>query len=98
MWFGCHRFDHVAHIRDWLQYCVCCSSSKFSAEDTPLTTLALAKLWEKAGGPPGVLNVVPTSRNLVQDVGSVLTTHEAVKKVRSVFLSCFLIGTLEMYQ
>lgn len=51
------------------------------AEDTPLTSLALAWLWEKAGGPKGVVNVVPTSRELVQEVGNVLTTEEAVRKV-----------------
>lgn len=52
-----------------------------SAEDTPLTALALAMLWRKAGGPPGVVNVVPTSRELVQEVGLVLTGHESVRKV-----------------
>lgn len=51
------------------------------AEDTPLTSLALAWLWEKAGGPKGVVNVVPTPRDLVQEVGNVLTTDEAVRKV-----------------
>ncbi|CAM9733132.1 unnamed protein product, partial [Hapterophycus canaliculatus] len=51
------------------------------AEDTPLTALALAWLWEKAGGPEGVMNVVPTPRELVQEVGSVLTTDEAVRKI-----------------
>lgn len=51
------------------------------AEDTPLSSLALAWLWEEAGGPKGVLNVVPTPRQLVQEVGNVLTTDEAVRKV-----------------
>ncbi|CAM9407446.1 unnamed protein product [Scytosiphon promiscuus] len=51
------------------------------AEDTPLTALALAWLWEKAGGPKGVVNVVPTPRELVQEVGNVLTTDEAVRKI-----------------
>ncbi|CAN0552564.1 unnamed protein product, partial [Ectocarpus sp. 12 AP-2014] len=51
------------------------------AEDTPLTALALAWLWERAGGPKGVVNIVPTSRELVQEVGSVLTTEEAVRKI-----------------
>jgi succinate-semialdehyde dehydrogenase / glutarate-semialdehyde dehydrogenase len=32
------------------------------AEDTPLTALALAKLAEEAGFPPGVLNVITASR------------------------------------
>lgn len=52
-----------------------------TAEDTPLTALALAWLWEKAGGPKGVVNVVPTPRELVQEVGNVLTTDEAVRKI-----------------
>lgn len=43
--------------------------------------LALAWLWEKAGGPRGVLNVVPTPRNLVGEVGSVLCTHPNVRKI-----------------
>src|SRR5207249_5831605 len=29
------------------------------AEQTPLTALALARLWEEAGGPPGTLQVLP---------------------------------------
>jgi succinate-semialdehyde dehydrogenase/glutarate-semialdehyde dehydrogenase len=32
------------------------------AEDTPLTALALVKLAEEAGVPPGVLNIITTSR------------------------------------
>ncbi|CAM9416916.1 unnamed protein product [Ectocarpus sp. 4 AP-2014] len=51
------------------------------AEDTPLTALALAWLWERAGGPKGVVNVVPTPRELVHEVGNVLTTDEAVRKI-----------------
>jgi succinate-semialdehyde dehydrogenase/glutarate-semialdehyde dehydrogenase len=31
------------------------------AEQSPLTALELAKLWEEAGGPPGTLQVLPTS-------------------------------------
>lgn len=54
---------------------------KHAAEDTPLTALALAWLWERAGGPKGVVNVVPTPRELVQEVGNVLTTDEAVRKI-----------------
>lgn len=46
-----------------------------------MTSLALAWLWEEAGGPKGVVNVVPTPRELVQEVGNVLTTDEAVRKV-----------------
>ncbi|MCX6018194.1 MAG: NAD-dependent succinate-semialdehyde dehydrogenase [Chloroflexi bacterium] len=31
------------------------------AEQSPLTALELAQLWEEAGGPPGTLQVLPTS-------------------------------------
>lgn len=54
---------------------------RLPAEDTPLTSLALAWLWQKAGGPSGVLNVVPTSRDLVPEVGDVLTSHLDVRKI-----------------
>lgn len=42
------------------------------AEDTPLIALAFAKLCEEAGVPAGVVNVVPCSRDRVQEVGAVL--------------------------
>lgn len=34
-----------------------------------------------AGGPKGVLNVVPTPRELVQEVGGVLASHMDVRKI-----------------
>jgi len=40
------------------------------AEDTPLISLAFAKIIEMAGVPAGVVNVIPCSRNKVQEVGS----------------------------
>ncbi len=48
------------------------------AEDTPLCGLALAELAQRAGLPPGVFNVVPTSTPA--PVGKVLTTHPLVRK------------------
>ncbi len=48
------------------------------AEDTPLSALALAALSQLAGLPPGVLNVVPCSREKVAAVGGVLTKHPQV--------------------
>ena len=39
------------------------------AEDTPYSALALADLAEKAGIPPGVLNIVPTSRTRTPEIG-----------------------------
>ena len=38
------------------------------AEDTPLSALALASLAEEAGIPPGVINVVTSSRSVVKEV------------------------------
>lgn len=49
------------------------------AEDTPLSSLALAKLCEQAGVPPGVFNVL-TCLN-PEEVGSVLTSDPLVAKI-----------------
>ncbi|MEM6522375.1 MAG: NAD-dependent succinate-semialdehyde dehydrogenase [Bacteroidota bacterium] len=49
------------------------------AEDTPLVALALARLAEEAGFPPGVINVIPTSDPA--GVGRVLTESKKVKKL-----------------
>jgi acyl-CoA reductase-like NAD-dependent aldehyde dehydrogenase len=48
------------------------------ASSTPLTNLALAGLFEEAGLPPGVLNIV-TGRG--KEVGEPLVLHPAVKKI-----------------
>ena len=48
------------------------------AEQTPLSALAMAELGVRAGLPPGVFNVVPTSD--APPVGDVLTGHSAVRK------------------
>ncbi|KAH8812436.1 Aldehyde/histidinol dehydrogenase [Xylogone sp. PMI_703] len=49
------------------------------APETPLCAIALAKLFERAGGPPGVFNVVTTSRELTPGVGDELCHNELVK-------------------
>lgn len=49
------------------------------AEDTPLCALALAQLAEKAGIPPGVINVITTKRPI--EVGRELCTNPIVRKV-----------------
>ncbi len=49
------------------------------AEDTPLCALALAKLAEKAGVPPGVVNVVTTHD--ARGVGEVLCADPRVRKL-----------------
>lgn len=77
----------------YVSFCVLCT---FPAEDTPLTALAMAWLWEEAGGPKGVVNVVPTPRNLVQEVGNVLSTDEAVRKIS--FTGSTAVGKLLLKQ
>lgn len=47
------------------------------ASETPLSTLALAKLFEQAGLPRGVLNVVPASRQ----VSEYLVSHRGIDKL-----------------
>lgn len=41
----------------------------------------MAWLWEQAGGPKGVVNVVTTPRHMVKEVGDVLSTHPDVRKL-----------------
>lgn len=64
------------------------------AEDTPLSALALAVLAEKAGFPPGVLNVVTTNRP--KKVGAVLTSSPVVKKLS--FTGSTAVGKVLMRQ
>ncbi len=49
------------------------------AEDTPLSSLALAELAHRAGIPPGVFNVVPTARAAL--VGNQLLDNPDVRKI-----------------
>ncbi|XP_027868209.1 succinate-semialdehyde dehydrogenase, mitochondrial [Xiphophorus couchianus] len=51
------------------------------AEDTPLSALALAELAQQAGVPPGVVNVVPCSREKMAAVGRVLCSDPLVAKI-----------------
>lgn len=46
---------------------------------TPFSALALAKLGEMAGFPPGVFNIITTAKSSV--VGSALTSSKIVKKI-----------------
>lgn len=48
-----------------------------ASSSTPMTCFALAKLYQEAGLPPGVINVVTCSRNEAE----LLLTHEDVKGV-----------------
>lgn len=51
------------------------------AEDTPLTALALTKLAQEAGVPPGVLNIVTTSRERAAQVVDVWLADARVRKI-----------------
>jgi succinate-semialdehyde dehydrogenase/glutarate-semialdehyde dehydrogenase len=51
------------------------------AEDTPLTSLALVRLAEEAGFPPGVLNIVIASRTRTPEVVDVWLTDARVRKI-----------------
>jgi succinate-semialdehyde dehydrogenase/glutarate-semialdehyde dehydrogenase len=64
------------------------------AEDTPLSALALAKLAEQAGFPPGVINVVTTSNPA--PVGEVLCASSLVRKLS--FTGSTEVGKLLMRQ
>jgi succinate-semialdehyde dehydrogenase/glutarate-semialdehyde dehydrogenase len=55
-----------------------CTTVVKPAPETPLTALALAVLAERAGVPAGVLNVITGD---APAIGSVLTTHPAVRAV-----------------
>ena len=49
------------------------------APETPLCAIALAKLFERAGGPPGVLNIVTSSVEKSPQIGEEFTQSEIVK-------------------
>ncbi len=51
------------------------------AEDTPLTSLALVKLAEEAGVPPGVINIVTASRERAAEVVDVWLDDPRVRKI-----------------
>jgi succinate-semialdehyde dehydrogenase / glutarate-semialdehyde dehydrogenase len=51
------------------------------AEDTPLTSLAMVRLAEEAGLPPGVLNIVTASRQRAAEVVDVWLDDARVRKV-----------------
>lgn len=51
------------------------------SEDTPYSTLALAKMAELAGFPAGCVNVVTTSKTNTPIVGQALCEHPVVKKI-----------------
>ncbi|KAJ3273233.1 hypothetical protein HK104_004306, partial [Borealophlyctis nickersoniae] len=74
-----------------------CSVVVKPASETPLSALAVAKLGEEAGVPPGVLNVVTTTKGKnTQEIGEELTTNPAVRKIS--FTGSTAVGKLLMKQ
>jgi succinate-semialdehyde dehydrogenase / glutarate-semialdehyde dehydrogenase len=51
------------------------------AEDTPLTSLALVRLAEEAGFPPGTLNIVTASRERTPEVVNAWLADSRVRKI-----------------
>ncbi|KAJ1772997.1 Succinate-semialdehyde dehydrogenase, mitochondrial [Coemansia sp. RSA 1813] len=66
------------------------------AHETPLSALALCELAERAGIPPGVINVVPSSAENTKAVGLELTTNPGIRKVS--FTGSTGVGKLLMAQ
>lgn len=64
------------------------------SELTPLSALALIELAELAGFPPGVLNLLPSSKPA--EIGEVFTSHPKVKKIS--FTGSTRVGKLLMKQ
>jgi succinate-semialdehyde dehydrogenase/glutarate-semialdehyde dehydrogenase len=66
------------------------------AEQTPLTALAVAKLGEEAGLPPGVLGIVTGSAEDAPVIGRVMTSSPIVRKLG--FTGSTEVGKLLMAQ
>ena len=72
-----------------------CTMVAKSPGETPLTSLALAELGQRAGIPKGVMNVVTALKNTAE-VGEALTTNPAVRKIS--FTGSTGVGKLLMRQ
>src|SRR5579871_1853630 len=66
------------------------------AEQTPLTALAVAKLGEEAGLPPGVLGIVTGSAEDAPAIGRAMTSNRLVRKLG--FTGSTEVGKLLMAQ
>ncbi|KAJ2158043.1 hypothetical protein GGF46_004065 [Coemansia sp. RSA 552] len=66
------------------------------AHETPYSALALGYLAERAGIPPGVINIVPSSGVNTPEVGRELSTNPAVRKIS--FTGSTPVGKLLMSQ
>jgi succinate-semialdehyde dehydrogenase/glutarate-semialdehyde dehydrogenase len=66
------------------------------AEQTPLSALALAELAQRAGLPPGVLNVLPADSRVSMEIGEVLCSSPTVRHLS--FTGSTPVGRLLMAQ
>lgn len=66
------------------------------AEKTPLSALAMAVLAEKAGIPPGVFSVLPSSGNRASEVGKEMCQNSSVRKLT--FTGSTNVGRILMEQ
>jgi succinate-semialdehyde dehydrogenase / glutarate-semialdehyde dehydrogenase len=66
------------------------------AEDTPFSALALAALAEKAGFPPGILNIVTGAKKSAPVIGKTLTESKDVRKIS--FTGSTEVGKILMRQ
>ena len=73
-----------------------CSVVVKPAEQTPLSALALAELAQRAGMPPGVLNVLPSDSIQSIEVGKVLCASPVVRKLS--FTGSTAVGRILMQQ
>ncbi len=64
------------------------------APQTPLTALAIARVFHDAGLPRGVFNVLPASVEQAPQIGEVFVNHEAVRKIA--FTGSTAVGKLLM--
>ena len=58
-----------------------CTTILKPSEETPLTALAFGVLAESAGVPVGVINILPTSKSKVEEVGQAITGNPKVRKL-----------------
>ncbi|KAI5296401.1 succinate semialdehyde dehydrogenase NADP+ linked [Ascosphaera acerosa] len=72
-----------------------CTVVAKSPAETPFTANAIAELARRAGVPKGVVNIVTSDKHLVE-IGELLTTHPAIRKVS--FTGSTNVGKLLMKQ
>jgi acyl-CoA reductase-like NAD-dependent aldehyde dehydrogenase len=71
-----------------------CSVVIKPSEETPYSAVALCQLANEAGFPPGVINLLTTSKHNTPVIGKILCEHEIVKKIS--FTGSTRVGKLLM--